>query len=185
MTGPILETRRLVLRQPQMDDADAIARQLDNFAVSGNLARVPYPYRLADAIAWLRLWRPGRPPEETNFAITLEGQGLVGQIGFHLGPDRLPVLGYWLGQPYWNRGLMTEAAEATIAWFFETAVDERIRSGVFHFNRASLAIQAKLGFTQTGSSLMLCLARNEEVRHIDTELTRASWRARATQGHAS
>ena len=39
----------LVLRQPVMADAERIARFLDNFAVSGNLSRVPYPYRLADA----------------------------------------------------------------------------------------------------------------------------------------
>ncbi len=38
-----LTTARLVLRQPVMSDAERIARFLDNFAVSGNLSRVPYP----------------------------------------------------------------------------------------------------------------------------------------------
>ena len=56
-----LRTPRLTLRQPVLDDAARIARFLDNFAVAGNLSRVPYPYRLADARAWLRTWRPDTP----------------------------------------------------------------------------------------------------------------------------
>ena len=53
-----LRSRRLVLRQPRPDDAPRIVRYLNNFRVAGNLARVPYPYRDADAHAWLRTWRP-------------------------------------------------------------------------------------------------------------------------------
>ena len=49
-----LKTRRLTLRQPLPSDAERLARFLDNFAVAGNLSRVPYPYRLADAKAWIR-----------------------------------------------------------------------------------------------------------------------------------
>jgi len=43
-----------------------------------------------------------------------------------------------------------------------------------------LAIQTKLGFTQTGRSSLLCLARGAEVEHIDTQLTRSVWKARDT-----
>ena len=41
-----LETPRLLLRQPRPADAPRIARLINNFAVSGKLARVPYPYKL-------------------------------------------------------------------------------------------------------------------------------------------
>jgi RimJ/RimL family protein N-acetyltransferase len=69
---------------------------------------------------------------------------------------------------------------AVVGWYFTTTNADAITSGVFHFNKASLAIQKKLGFTETGTSMLLCLARGEEVKHIDTELTRASWVARRT-----
>lgn len=59
--------------------------------------------------------------------------------------------------------------------YFEATAATAVYSGVFTFNRASLAVQKKLGFTETGVSRMHCLARNEEVRHIDTTLTRARW----------
>jgi RimJ/RimL family protein N-acetyltransferase len=169
-----LETDRLLLRQPRLDDAPRIARLLNNFRVAGNLARVPYPYGERDATAWLRTWRPDRAPAETGFTIDLPGEGLIGHCGFH--PDAQgTVIGYWLGEPFWNRGFMTEAARAVLEWYFEVTAATFVASGVFHFNKASLAIQKKLGFTETGSSYRLCLARKQEVRHIDTELTRARW----------
>jgi len=171
-----IRTPRLTLRQPLLDDAARVARFLDNFAVSGNLARVPYPYRLSDAKAWLRTWRPDRPASETAFMIDLEGEGVIGNVGFHRDIEGT-VLGYWLAQPFWNRGLMSEAVRAALDWYFENTAAMSVGSGVFHFNKASLAIQKKMGFAEIGTSMRLCLARGEEVRHIDTELTRAAWLA--------
>jgi RimJ/RimL family protein N-acetyltransferase len=73
---------------------------------------------------------------------------------------------------------MTEAAIASLDWFFDTTGATEVISGVFHFNAASLAVQHKLGFTETGRSSLLCLARGVEVEHIDTVLTRSVWKAR-------
>ena len=172
-----LRTPRFMLRQPQVGDAELIARYLNDFAVAGNLARVPFPYHLSDAKAWLRTRLPNLPVEETNFSIELPGEGLAGHVGFHRGPKG-PIFGYWLGRPFWNRGIMTEAAMASLDWFFATTNAPVIYSGVFYFNAASLAVQHKLGFTETGRSSLLCLARGAEVEHIDTELTQSVWKAR-------
>lgn len=179
-----LRTPRLTLRQPVMEDAGRIARFLDNFAVAGNLSRVPYPYRLADAKAWLRSWRPDRPAGETGFVIDLDGEGVIGNVGFHNDVEGT-VIGYWLAQPFWNRGLMSEAVRGSLDWYFETTAAMTLASGVFHFNKASLAIQKKMGFTEIGTSARLCLARGEEVRHIDTELTRGAWMAHRQRAQES
>ena len=173
----ILRTPRFILRPPAMGDAEPIAHYLNNFAVAGNLARVPFPYHLSDALAWLKTRRPNLPIEDTNFAIDLPGTGFVGQIGFHRGPGGT-ILGYWLGQPYWGQGIMTEAVISSLDWFFRATAAAEVISGVFAFNEASLAIQTKLGFTQTGRSTLLCLARGAEVEHIDTIITRAAWTER-------
>jgi len=171
-----LRTPRLTLRPPEIGDAPRLARFLDNFAVSGNLSRVPYPYRLADAKAWLRFRRTDTGANETDFAIDLPGEGIVGIVGTHRDTDGI-VIGYWLAQPFWNRGLMSEAVRACLDWYFTETAAMSLGSGVFHFNKASLAIQKKMGFTEIGTSMRLCLARGEEVRHIDTELTRTAWLA--------
>ena len=97
--------------------------------------------------------------------------------GFHQGPHG-PIIGYWLGRPFWGRGIMTQAVTASLDWLFEMSAAPAVYSGVFHFNAASLTIQTKLGFTQTGRSSLLCLARGAEVEHIDTIMTRSVWKAR-------
>ena len=178
-----LQTSRFILRPPQIGDAEPIARYLNDFEVSGNLARVPFPYHLSDAKAWLRTRLPNLPLEATNFVIDLPGEGLVGQVGFHQGPDG-PIIGYWLGRPFWGRGIMTEAVIASLDWLFSATATPAVYSGVFHFNAASLAIQTKLGFTQTGRSTLLCLARGAEVEHIDTKLTRTRSRQKVEAGFA-
>lgn len=182
MSAAIL-TDRLILRPPKAEDVGFIARYLNDFEVSGNLASVPFPYGLADAQNWFLSRPAASPPEDGNFTIELRGMGYAGHIGFQAGAEG-PVLGYWLGRPFWGRGIMTEAARATIAWLFEASATTVIRSGVFHFNTASLAVQKKLGFTETGRSRLLCLARDAEVEHIDTQLTRAHFAAAQPAAHA-
>lgn len=179
MILPIIETDRLILRAPRPQDAEPIAHYLNDFDVSGNLARVPHPYFLTDAQAWLRTQHPDVAVDDANFAIEIKGEGYAGHIGFHSG-DIGPIIGYWLGKPFWGRGVMTEAMVSVLDWFFSTSRAPVVYSGVFHFNQASLAIQNKLGFTQTGRSRLLCLAREAEVEHIDTQLTLGVWKARRT-----
>ena len=171
---PLLLTTRLRLRSPGIGDAPRMAEFLSNFAVSGNLARVPHPYSLDHAREWLGRWRADAKPGATNFVIELPGDGAIGHIGMQENDGR-PSIGYWLGEPYWGRGFMTEAVEAVIAWYFATSNADLLFSGVFHFNMASLAIQQKLGFVETGRSEVYCLARDAEVEHIDTELSREAF----------
>ncbi|KKB07646.1 GNAT family N-acetyltransferase [Devosia chinhatensis] len=172
-----IRTPRLILRPPQLGDAEAIALYLNDFGVAGNLARVPHPYTLDDARTWLGTRRASTPPDEVNFAIEHAGV-YTGQVGFHPGPDG-PIIGYWLGRPFWGQGIMSEAVRASLDWLFAGTDVDVVRSGVFHFNAASLAIQNRLGFTVTGRSSLLCLARNAEVEHIDTKLTRERFRDHA------
>ena len=174
---PILRTERLVLRPPQASDAEDIVKNLDDFDVAGNLARVPFPYRLADAQAWLMTRRHIKGADQANFAILHEG-AYMGQVGFHPGPKG-PIIGYWLGKPFWGKGFMSEAAYVALDWFFGASGMTKIHSGVFVFNRASLAVQNKLGFTEIGRSTLRCLAREAEVEHIDTDLTRERFRSRS------
>jgi RimJ/RimL family protein N-acetyltransferase len=174
---PTLLTERLILRPPQQGDAEPIADYLNDIEVAGNLARVPFPYHLTDARAWLRSQRADNTPGEASFAIELAGKGYVGHIGYQMIGESA-VIGYWLGKPHWGRGIMSEAATAAIDWFFGASDAPAIYSGVFHFNAASLAIQRRLGFTETGRSTLLCLARNAELEHIDTKLARSVWKAR-------
>ncbi len=168
---PEIETERLLLRRPRLRDAPRIAALLNDYEVTKNLARVPYPYTMQMAFDWLMRQKRDWSPDSITFAICEKREGLIGFCGTHR-EGRSPEIGYWLGRPYWGKGYMTEAVRAVIDWYFSNSGADRIVSGVFHFNTASLAIQKKLGFTQTGLGKRICLAQKAEIDHIETELSR-------------
>lgn len=172
----IVKTNRLVLRQPKAGDGVSVAKQLNNFAVSENLAMVPFPYAVKDAEDWLATWHDDALPIETRFLITMDDDVVIGEIGFHRRGD-IAILGYWLGENFWGRGIMTEAAVAVLEWYFNQTDADLVISGVFHFNMASLAIQQKLGFVETGRHMCPSVARGEDVEHIDTEVTKDGFEA--------
>lgn len=71
----------------------------------------------------------------------------LGAIGIRPGalPGRSDI-GYWLGQPYWGQGVMTEAVTAVVNHGFTELNMNRIEAGVFLTNPASSAVLAKAGF---------------------------------------
>ncbi|WP_127144260.1 GNAT family N-acetyltransferase [Pelagibacterium montanilacus] len=171
---PEIRTQRLVLRRPRLRDAPRIASLLNNYEVTKNLARVPYPYTMNMALDWLLRQKREWSPEAVTFAICEKRAGLIGFCGTHR-EGQFAEIGYWLGQPYWGQGYMSEAVRATIAWYFASSGSNRLISGVFHFNGASLAIQNKLGFVTTGIGTRICLAQHAEIEHIETEVTRGAF----------
>ena len=176
---PSIETKRLLLRPYRREDADLVAHYLNDFDISGNLARVPHPYTREDAEMWVQVQfaNPDPAPGATSFAIEVKGEGYAGAVGFHPGDLSEPVLGYWLAKPHWGKGVMSEATRAARDWIVAVSRPEQVLSGAFPFNTASLAIQRKLGFVETGRSSVHCLARGEDIEHIDTTLTRAGYDA--------
>ena len=142
-----LRLRRSTLRPHHMSDAAALARHADNRRVWLNLKdRFPHPYTVDDARRWIREARRTRPP--TVFAIVVDGEA-CGGIGCHLQEDvyrRTALIGYWIGEAHWGRGIMTEAVRAFVPWIFEHFDVVRIEAGVFAWNPASMRVLEKAGF---------------------------------------
>jgi RimJ/RimL family protein N-acetyltransferase len=165
-------TARLVLRPVAEPDLDDLVEGLNDFAVVRYLARVPFPYRRRDAEDFLASVRVSEA-EAADLTLVIANDGRpVGCMGLaRLG--EVNELGYWLRRDAWGKGFATEAARAFLGHCFGPLGQQRIVSGVFVDNPASLNVQKKLGFTETGVSSRLSLARGGEVAHIDTVLTRA------------
>jgi len=167
-----LEGERVELRPLKARDAQRLAELTAPYEVSSMLARMPHPYTLAEAEAFLARELSGAGAD-ANYAIDA-GAGLIGIVSF-TGLASTPELGYWLGRPYWGRGLMTEAARMALAWFFAATAHPAVIAGAFADNPASLCVQRKLGFTVTGLSKVRSEARNRLVDHYDTRLLRADF----------
>jgi RimJ/RimL family protein N-acetyltransferase len=142
-----IATRRLVLRAPIRGDVPDLVKLADNKAIADKLARLPSPYTRADAVGFVEIF--AQRPDERPYAITL-GDKFIGVVGFTFTEDRPPELGYWLGEPYWGQGLMTEAARALVEAAHRTQHFELIAARALADNAASLHVLAKLGFKPVG-----------------------------------
>ena len=132
-------------------DAESIAKYANNRRISLNLRdRFPYPYTRADAEGFVAAAGTQRP--ESDFAIA-SAREVIGGIGFHAQSDvhRLTAeVGYWLGEPYWGRGIATHALHAFTEWVFATTPLVRLYAHVFAWNPASARVLEKAGYTLEG-----------------------------------
>jgi RimJ/RimL family protein N-acetyltransferase len=136
-----------IVRDWRLDDAPLLARHADNRRVWANLRdRFPSPYTIEDAEHWVRHAMRALPA--TDFAIDVDGQA-VGGIGLVLRDDVDRVsaeLGFWLGEAFWGRGIMTDAVSVFVPWAFGRFHLTRIFAQVFAFNHASARVLEKSGF---------------------------------------
>jgi RimJ/RimL family protein N-acetyltransferase len=146
-----LETRQLWLRWPQAADAPTFAALAGDWEVARTSASLPHPYALEDADHFIRLSREDNARGAAlRFALTLkngerETVGVVGVEDF----DGLPMLGYWLGRPFWGRGLASEAAQAVVDGFFLFTGANALGALALEENQASRGVLEKLGFVES------------------------------------
>jgi RimJ/RimL family protein N-acetyltransferase len=170
-----IQTERLVLRAITPADREALIALANNWRVAKNLSTMPFPYTPAAADDWIgkqaELWASG---QTLPLAITMGG-AFVGGIGIGVRDHQEWELGYWIGEPYWNRGYVSEAAFAVRDYAFQTLKLDVVVAGHFSDNHASGRILSKLGFRYTKETPRFSLARGANARCLDMALTRASW----------
>lgn len=165
-----LTTPRLVLDAPKREDAPTYAKAIDNINVARFLNPVALPYTADMARDWIASL-PENTPENATFIIQLPGTGLIGAISIN---DL--ELGYWIAEPYWGNGNITEAAVAVLCWHFTNTDATSVPSAAHFDNPASRVVQRKLGFIECGTKTRFSISRQCEVEHIVTTLTREAFR---------
>lgn len=140
-----------IVRDWRVSDKASLVRVANNRNVWRNLThRFPHPYTEADADFWFA--QLGRMPHPTHWAIEVGGEA-VGGIGAELGEGvyvKSGRFGYWLGEPYWGRGIMTAAVRATSNHLFGNFDVVRLEAPVFAWNPASMRVLEKSGFVREG-----------------------------------
>jgi RimJ/RimL family protein N-acetyltransferase len=169
---PVLETERLLLRAPRLEDAQAVAALINDRRIAENTARIPYPYSVADAQAFIA--RANRGGGEACFLIEAGGE-IIGGCGIDLARRPDPEIGYWIGPPYWGRGYATEAARALIDHAFEELGCERLAGRARVSNPASRRVLEKCGFQWTGVALTRIRALASSAPVDSFRLDRGLW----------
>ena len=179
----ILETQRLVLRAPQLEDAKAIAALANDRRIAENTARIPHPYRIADAESWITA--AGAALEGETYLITLANGTLIGGCGFDMRDGPVPEIGYWLGTRYWGKGYATEAVRALIDHAFTDLDHQALQSCVRVTNPGSRRVLEKCGFQWTGVGLYRIRAIKSSAPVDRFRLDRRLWASLRSWGRIS
>jgi [ribosomal protein S5]-alanine N-acetyltransferase len=144
-----LQGTRCLVRHWRMGDADALLRHADNINVARQLRdRFPHPYTRANASLFLKAATSAAEP--SNLAIDVDGEA-VGAIGYVPGMDverYSAEIGYWLGESFWGRGIVTEALQLVTEYVFTTGNLLRLFALPFADNVGSLRVLEKAGYVR-------------------------------------
>jgi ribosomal-protein-alanine N-acetyltransferase len=143
----LLILKSCAVRSWRTADADPLGRHADNRKIWLNLRDAfPHPYTSRDAREFIKSVRHRTP--ETTFAIAVDEEA-VGSVGFVLRQDVERVsaeIGYWLAEPFWGRGIATEALIAVTDYAITTHALTRIYALPFAWNAASCRVLEKAGY---------------------------------------
>lgn len=160
-------------------DAEAIEKYANNRHISISLRdSFPYPYTLDGAKKWLRSVAKHHP--ETGWAIA-SSQELIGGIGIHIQPDiykQSAEIGYWLGEPFWKRGIATAAVKAVVDYAFQNFELTRIFAGVFEWNPVSARVLEKAGFRFESRMRKAVFKDGKNIDQLMYVILREEWEAR-------
>jgi RimJ/RimL family protein N-acetyltransferase len=176
----VLETKRLVLRAPHLVDGKAIAALANDRRIAENAARIPHPYRPADAERWIA--GANKAPGSVAYLITLADDTVIGSVRLDVDESPTPDIGYWLGTRYWGKGYATEAVRALIDHAFTEAEHTALHSSVRVTNPASRRVLEKCGFQWTGVGLCRVRALGSSVPVDRFRLERGIWAALKSWG---
>ncbi|HEX5474756.1 MAG TPA: GNAT family N-acetyltransferase [Vicinamibacterales bacterium] len=140
--------RRSLVRTVRPADAASLAIQANNPNVARQLRdRFPHPYTMRDARRFIESISGQHPP--TTFVLEVEGDA-AGAIGFSPGADierYSAEIGYWLGEPFWHRGIVTEALQIVSEYAFRECEVLRLFALPFANNLGSRRVLEKAGYT--------------------------------------
>lgn len=119
---PELNTNRLKLRKISIEDVPSLVKYANNKKIAHNILNIPYPYQEPDAVFRISYVHQGfKNKTRYVFAIIFkESDELIGEISLHLDNFKnMAQLAYWVGEPFWSKGIATEATEAILQFALE------------------------------------------------------------------
>lgn len=148
-----LETQRLWLRWPRAQDASAMALLAGAPEVALRTARLPYPYTQTEAGHFILTARQANALGRELVLVLAPKQrphDVLGVISLHAATSKKLILGFWLGQPSWDKGLMREAAHALIDLSFRITAADIISAETLSDNTSAQKLLADIGFDKEG-----------------------------------
>ena len=159
-----LETKRLVLRPWCESDAEALYKYASDPDIGPPAGWLPHT-----SIDNSREIIVGVLSAPETYAVCLKEDGkAIGSVGLHRNDLACQndeyELGYWIGKPFWGRGLIPEASREMLRHAFEDLGMNRIWCGYYEGNTKSRRVQEKLGFAYHHTTGGIELSKLNEIR---------------------
>ena len=152
---PELYTDRLHLRKIRIEDIPLLVKYANNRNVSDYILNIPYPYQEPDAVFRIRYVHEGfKTKARYVFVIALrETDEFIGEISLHVDKQKnMAQLAYWIGEPFWKNGFVTEAIKAILQFGFETLDLDLVFATCDEENIGSIRVLEKNGMRRRGSA---------------------------------
>lgn len=148
-----MEHQTITLRKLKPSDKTQMVRLANNKNIWDNVRDgFGHPYTKKNAEEFIL--RQSKSDTEKVFAIDCNHE-LCGLIGLILQKDvyrKSAEIGYWIGEPFWGKGIVTKAIELITTYAFDELKLIRIYAGVFEYNVGSMRVLEKNGFLKEGIS---------------------------------
>lgn len=138
------------LRPWETDDFLSLAEHFNNIHIWNQIRDLPFPYGPEDAKAFIAFAQSRT--DGWDFALEIDGRA-VGNISFASQPnvERFNAeVGYWIAEPFWNRGIVSDALHTAAEWIFSHTPVIRLYAHVYELNPASRRVLEKAGFRSFG-----------------------------------
>jgi len=164
------------LRPWNISDLDSLVKYANNWNVAKNLTdKFPFPYSENSGRAFIEFATKNDPIH--IFAIDINGQA-VGGIGIHPQDDihrKNAELGYWLAEPFWGKGVISNAVKQSVDFAFDTFHIDRVFARPFGTNLASQKVLEKNGFVLEGRLEKVLFKNNEYLDELIYAVRRENW----------
>ncbi len=165
-------SRGIYLTQITESDKPLLLKYINDPDIYKYTLKIPYPYKEEDADFWINFVEESRIKERVlkQWTIKNENDELIGGIGFHSkygNHSHKDEIGYWLGKPFWNKGIMTDVVKKACEIGFTEFNLSRIEATVFNRNIASKKVLYKAGFVLEGTLKKFYL---KDDKFIDADL---------------
>ncbi len=147
----LLSEKNITLRPLTEEDTKPMAVLANNRNIWNNLRDLlPSPYTENDAETFIRLVK--QEQLQTKFAIDYNEQfcGVIGLVPQQDVYKKTAEIGYWLGEPFWNKGIATIAVKLITEYGLNSLNFIRIHTGVFEYNIGSMRVLEKNGYEKDG-----------------------------------
>jgi len=149
-----IETKRLILRQPRKSDWKDLVEGAGEYDIAKMTTGMPHPYKKKDAVDWINKHVKNWGKKSCPFLIELKSEKkVIGCIDIHH-LDRfsgVAMTGSWINKKYWRNGFITEAKIAANDYVFNKMKLRKLNSKIFKENKASNAVQKKIGYKFEGT----------------------------------